>query len=246
MPLNGNMNIKLELNKHQLQLIAIAAMTLDHIAWLLAGGYSYEWWVLLFHMAGRITAPIMWFFAAEGYSKTHNLRKYAGRLLVFALISHFAYNFFLGNSFIPFEDSVFEQTSVLWSLFEGVMGIYIIEKDDLKKWHKAVLTALLCILSFSADWSCISVLAIVWIHLNRKNTARQLAGIEALAVLSGLGMLFLMDKVYALLQLCVCFSFPLIMAYNGKKGAGSPGRYFFYIYYPAHLLLLAFIRITLL
>ena len=34
------------------------------------------------------TAPIMWFFIAEGYFYTKNLKKYAGRLFFFALISH--------------------------------------------------------------------------------------------------------------------------------------------------------------
>lgn len=47
------------LNSNQLKLIAIAAMTLDHLAWTVFPGYSTEWYVILFHIIGRLTAPIM-------------------------------------------------------------------------------------------------------------------------------------------------------------------------------------------
>ena len=79
-------------NANQLKLIAIAAMTLDHLVWTLFPGYNTEWYVLVFHMIGRLTDPIMWFFIAEGYHYTHDVKKYAGRLFLLAAISHFAYN----------------------------------------------------------------------------------------------------------------------------------------------------------
>ena len=92
------------LNGNQLKVIAIIAMTIDHLTWTFAPGYSREWWAILFHIIGRLTAPIMWFFIAEGYHYTRNLKKYAGRLFLLAFISHFAYNFCFGISFIPFEN----------------------------------------------------------------------------------------------------------------------------------------------
>ena len=106
---------KAALNSNQLKLIAIAAMTLDHLVWTICPGYSRVWWVMLAHIVGRLTAPIMWYFVAEGYHYTHDVKKYAGRLFLLALISHFAYNFCFGISFIPFRNSVFNQTSVAWS-----------------------------------------------------------------------------------------------------------------------------------
>ena len=81
------------LNTDQLKLIAIAAMTLDHLTWTLWPGYSREWWVMIFHILGRLTAPIMWFFIAEGYHYTHDIKKYAARLFFLSAVSHFAYNF---------------------------------------------------------------------------------------------------------------------------------------------------------
>ena len=64
-------------NANQLKMIAIAAMTLDHVISVVFPNYPKDWWILVCHMIGRLTAPIMWFFIAEGYHYTHNVKKYA-------------------------------------------------------------------------------------------------------------------------------------------------------------------------
>ena len=79
------------LNANQLKVVAIAAMTLDHFTDVLFPGYPTEWYFLAIHLLGRLTAPIMWFFVAEGYHYTRDWKKYFGRLLGFALLSHFAF-----------------------------------------------------------------------------------------------------------------------------------------------------------
>lgn len=82
----------------------------------LARGYSHNPAAIACHIIGRLTAPIMWFFIVEGYHYTHDVKKYTLRLFVLALVSHFAYNFCFGISFIPLKGGVFNQTSVAWSL----------------------------------------------------------------------------------------------------------------------------------
>lgn len=101
--------------------IAILAMTVDHLTWTLAPGYSRVPWVLLLHLFGRITAPIMWFFIAEGFHYTRNLKKYGLRLFILAIISHFAYNFCFGISMLPFRSGVFNQTGVVWIACLGAL-----------------------------------------------------------------------------------------------------------------------------
>ncbi|MBQ2552346.1 MAG: conjugal transfer protein TraX, partial [Treponema sp.] len=119
------------LNSNHLKLIAIAAMTLDHAAWIFFPGFSTVWYVMIFHAIGRITAPIMWFFISEGFHYTHNVKKYALRLFIFAVISHFPYNYLSGHSFIPCVDSFFNQTSVIWALFWGlILLIFCTDKKN--------------------------------------------------------------------------------------------------------------------
>lgn len=114
------------LDSNAVKLIAIAAMTIDHIAWALWPGYPHELLPLLMHLIGRVTCPVMCFFIAEGYHYTRDVNKYTLRLFAFALVSHFCYIFFSNDfvdwhSFIPFYyGQALNQTSVMWPLAWGL------------------------------------------------------------------------------------------------------------------------------
>ena len=81
------------LNSNAIKIIAILAMTIDHIAWMLFPGFPTEIIPIVLHIIGRITCPIMCYFIAEGYHYAKNRNKYTGRLFLLAFISHFAYVF---------------------------------------------------------------------------------------------------------------------------------------------------------
>ena len=123
------------LDSNMLKLIAIVAMTADHIAWLLFPGYPAEPLPIILHIIGRLTCPVMCFFIAEGYHYTHDVKKYTARLFVLAVISHFAYvlasnDFVDWHSFIPFYyGSVLNQTGVIWSLAWGLVMLRV-AKDE--------------------------------------------------------------------------------------------------------------------
>ena len=85
--------MKRTLNSNSIKIIAIIAMTIDHIAWLLFPGYPREIIPIAMHIVGRITCPIMCYFVAEGYHHSKDIAKYTQRLFLFAVISHFAYIF---------------------------------------------------------------------------------------------------------------------------------------------------------
>lgn len=233
------------LNSNQLKLIAIAAMTLDHLTWTLFPGYSTEWFVLLFHVVGRLTAPIMWFFIAEGYHYTHDIKKYAARLFLLAFISHFAYNFCFGISFIPFKTTFFNQTGVVWSLAWGLVLLYIHDKTTWKPWQKILITVLICLITFPSDWSCIATLAIMAIGTNRGNFKRQMALMMVFSAMYAVVYFIFIDRIYAVVQLGTCLTIPLLRLYNGKRGTMKGIGKLFYIYYPLHLFICGIIRVLL-
>ncbi len=232
-------------NSNQLKLIAITAMTLDHLTWTLFPGYSTEWFVILLHIVGRLTAPIMWFFIAEGYHYTHDIKKYAARLFLLALISHFAYNFCFGISFIPFQTTVFNQTGVVWSLAWGLVLLYIHDKTAWKLWQKILITIIICLITFPSDWSCIATLAILAIGTNRGNFKKQMIFMMFYTVMYAIIYFIFIDKIYAMIQLGTCLTIPLLQLYNGKRGTMKGIGKLFYIYYPLHLFICGIIRILL-
>ena len=158
-------------NSNQIKVIAIIAMTIDHVTWLLYPGCQKIWWVMLLHVIGRLTAPIMWFFIAEGFHYTRNVRKYIARLFVFAVISHFAYNFAGGIPFIP--NGCFNMTSVMWSLAWSVVLMVIITTERLPGRGKILLIILICFLTFPSDWSTIAAMCPVYLYLNRGDFKKQ-------------------------------------------------------------------------
>lgn len=239
--------MKQGLNSNQLKTLAIIAMTIDHLVCVIYPGYPKDWWILCLHIIGRLTAPTMWFLIAEGYHYTRNLKKYIGRLFIFAIISHFAYNFAFGIPFIPFQTSVFNQTSVIWSLAWGVVAIAISDEKrcSLKAWQKSILIMLICLITFCSDWSCIAVMAILAIYGNRGNLKKQTIGMMFWVFIYALVYFFFIDKVYGVIQLFVIICIPFMKQYNGKRGRWKGMKWFFYLYYPAHLIVCGIIRILL-
>lgn len=239
------MNKEKGLNANQLKLIAILAMTLDHLTWTLFPGYSTEWYVILFHIIGRLTAPIMWFFIAEGFHYTHDIKKYAIRLFVLAAISHFTYNFCFGMSPVPFQTTVFNQTGVVWSLAWGLVLLYIYEEKQWQLWQKILITIVICLVTFPSDWSCIATMAIMAIGTNRGNFKKQMAHMMLWTAMYAIVYFIFIDKVYAIIQLGTCLTIPFLYFYNGKRGSFKGMGKLFYIYYPLHLVICGIIRVIL-
>ena len=231
------------LSGNQIKVIAIAAMTIDHVTWLLFPGFQKVWWILLLHVIGRLTAPIMWFFIAEGFHYTHNVKKYILRLFVFAVISHFAYDFAGGIPFIP--NGFFNMTSVMWSLAWSVVLMIIFTTDRLPQWLKIVLIILICFITFPSDWSTIAAICPVYLYLNRGDFKKQSVSMLIwVAVYAAVYFIF-MDKVYGLLQMCALLSLLVLKQYNGERGKWKGMKWFFYLYYPAHLFVIGIIRVLM-
>ncbi len=245
--MNAN-HLKLQpsMNANHLKLIAIIAMTLDHICDLIYPGFPAEPAAIGLHFIGRLTAPIMWFFVCEGYHYTRNVKKYMLRLGIFALISHFAYCFAFGISIIPFSSGIFNQTSVMYPLFIAVVVMWMQDtKLPMKDWLKNVLIALLIISAFPADWSCIAVFAILFMHKYRGNLENQMIAMMVCVAVYSLVSFIFVSKTYALAQIGVLLVYPFLKLYNGQKGKAKWMKWFFYLYYPMHLVLVGILRLCI-
>lgn len=236
---------RLSLNSNQLKLVAIVAMTVDHLTWTFFPGLQTAWYVLLLHTVGRLTAPIMWFFIAEGCHYTHSMGRYIGRLFGFALISHFAYDFAFGIPFLPLSTGPFNQTSVMWSLAWAAAMVALCRRGDLPQWLKTAALIAASIVAFSSDWSSIAVMCPFFLYAHRGDFRLQARDIVFWSFIYAAVYFIFIDKAYGCLQMLTCLSLPLLSRYNGERGKWRGMKWLFYIYYPAHLFVIGLLRLAL-
>ncbi|MDY4668673.1 MAG: TraX family protein [Oliverpabstia sp.] len=230
------------LSGSSLKIIAICAMAIDHFAAsVLYYGYILPAvpliphttpWILhqvyqAMRFIGRIAFPIFCFLLVEGFLYTSNRTRYAFRLFLFSLISE-----------IPFDLALFHSSfdsghqNVFFTLFIGFLVIWAIEKAE-ETHHAFLLSALAftlgCFAAFilNTDYDYKGVLLITVLYLFRYNPSlRTLAGCISL-----------------IWEPPACLAFFPIQMYNGKRGISL--KYFFYLFYPLHLLLFAAITFVL-
>lgn len=243
---------------NNLKLIAIIAMLIDHIAHTIVYKLYLEaiavngvnmmgdsrpkeaMKIYLIYMImrtiGRLTYPIFAFMLVEGFTHTSNLKKYMLRLLIFALISEIPYDLAISGRIIALGSQ-----NIIWALLIGMILLSFIkraEKHDRKK--RIFLTTsyiiLAEIITFLIQANAIGgILLIAVLYIFKEQPKRLFIwGAIALSIM-GLGFMWI--------QLFGLASFILFRYYNGTIGKGS--KYLFYIFYPAHLLILGIISIIL-
>lgn len=227
---------------NSLKWIAIFAMVIDHIAWKVTLPTPL---FFLLHAIGRFTMPIMCFLLAEGFHHTSNRKRYALRLLIFAVISQIPFNYFAtGNPFRLWIGP--ESLNVLFCLLFGFCALWSI-KSELSKPAKVAIVSLCILLSVICDWMVFGVLWIIAFGLNRESFKRKVVWFSIVAVCALALLLFLSNgSLEQLMQAGVFLPLPLLALYNGKKaGESTPAwltnKWLFYIIYPAHLALLGFL-----
>lgn len=223
------------LTANTLKIIAIIAMFFDHFVGVLVRHDTIMG--LILRTPGRIAAPIMCFFIAEGYHRTSNRKKYILRLFIFAVISHLPYN-------LLFNFKFFQATSIIWGLTMGLVALTAIKSDKLHIVVKLIVLAACSLLSITANWNYVSVLWIVVFGLFHGNFKHQILGFCAVGIIFHWIPTFLnfglLHEVYPHWhQLGILLAIPLLSAYNGQLGKKTKKlAWFFYIFYPGHLLLI--------
>lgn len=229
------------LSGNALKVIAIITMTIDHLAWMGIDTYEQaETPLLIFlHIIGRLTAPIMFFFIAEGYHHTHSYQRYLRRLFVLALVSHFAFCFFNMSGVNPLDNLMFNATSIAWPLMWGLILLKVWDTRKLRMWHKVLITVIACALTLTSDWSCAAPLAILMMGRTAEgNFHKQMLWMMLIITLYAIAFYFVHSPTYGLVHLACWLAVPLLSLYNGKRGKTKWLGDFFYYYYPAHMIII--------
>ncbi len=240
-----------------LKWIAIVTMVIDH-----TGFVCYKWlgWsdsYLLLRRIGRIAFPIFAFLLVEGFRHTRNRRAYLRNLFVFCLISEIPFDLALTG-----WDTRNETQNIFFTLFLGLLVLLALDALSVRCERGPILrflTPLLSLLPIAAgmclaewlrvDYHLWGVLLIVLIYAGEKAAARRSVSQQARNVGAVCGAVLWMilydvshgwaNEIYGLV--CVV---PLLF-YNGERGRYRLPKWFFYGFYPAHLLLLYAFQDTL-
>lgn len=226
---------KIEVTSFTLKIIAIVAMTMNHAANIFYDTLPFPALCLLYG-AGGLTFPIMAFLLVVGYRHTSNVKKYALRLGLFALIAQVPFSLFLSPT-----------GSVLVTL---LIGLGVLYADDHLNNRRVFWTlfALGALVSLMCDWGFIGIIMIYLFKTLRGQRGELLIPVGIAVVSLGLPLLgSLVTQVIAdgdwsylpqvLYPVVGCgLVIPLLSCYRGARGV--PLKWFFYAYYPTHIAVL--------
>ena len=204
------------LSSNQLKIIAAVTMLIDHMGLMLFPGH------IILRIIGRISFPIFAFMISEGCFYTKNKSRYFLRFFSLALLCQ-------GGYFI-FNQSL--DMGVLVTFSVAILLIYALDKSVLLF---VLLIPVVYFLNIYVDidygfWGCM-VPVFPSLLKNTKYDSlvdRIFMLTVALAILS-----FVLGGV----QLYCLLAVPFLLLYSGKRGKVNM-KWFFYIFYPLHLVVL--------
>lgn len=237
-----------KLNRDVIKYIAMLTMLLNHISqvFMKPGYFLSE----LFLDIGYFTAITMCYFLVEGFQYTHSKKNYAIRLLIFALISEIPYCMaFTTNGVLEFQG-----LNMLFTLLICFMILIVNDKVS-NKFLKDICILGLIVFSLFCDWALLApifTLLFIWSRGLRNKIkytfiiSMLLFGLFNFA--GGIGRFSLGTNIaYALGSMSgiALAGIVILYFYNGKRMEKGKvfSKWFFYLFYPVHLLILGLIRI---
>ncbi len=216
------------LSNNQLKMIAIAAMTVDHI-----GSYILKEFIIL-RIIGRLAYPIFAYMIAEGCTYTKNRKKYLGMMAALA----FAYQVV----FFAVTKSLHQCILVTFSL--SIALVYIIDYAKAKRNTQSKALVLLAFLAvflmtetvprhfksigFDVDYGFFGILVPIAVYIVGSWRDKLFMFTFSLVLLSG---------YFGGIQWFSLLTIPLLAIYNERRGKANL-KHFFYIYYPLHLVVI--------
>ena len=185
---------------------------------------------------GRIAFPLFAFGIVQGYKHTRDLKRYIRRLMIAGIISQIPYSLFTS---LPTLNSV--ALNVNFTFILGLLAIVIYEKTENK------LKGLLYVLSIGilgnitlTDYGLFGIILIFSFYVFSESKLKTFfAGVVVISMKYLFRIFYygkgVFSEYYVVNWICTLISLFIILLYNGKKGKGF--KWFFYLFYPLHLLI---------
>lgn len=225
-------------NANAIKFLAAALMVVDHVGLLFFPTSPIFRWI------GRLSLPLFAFAVSEGCRYTKNKVKHFALLFGLAALCQIVY-------YVAME-SLYMCILVTFSL--SVLTIYALQYCKKQLFNgKLLAVPVFAVVVFLVwricglleidygFWGCmLPVFASLFDFRGIENTPKCLQKCDCLpvrVVCMGIGLLLLSVFSHLPSQFFCLLSLPILLLYNGEKGKWNT-KYFFYIFYPAHLVLL--------
>jgi len=220
------------LTGNMLKIIAAISMVIDHVGLMFFPNLE------IFRIIGRLAFPVFAFMIAEGCKYTRSRRRYFSMLFALAAVCQVVYYLFDGSLYF----------SVLITFSLSILTIYALDNWKASPGLGSALGFLGALVGlyllnrvFTIDYGFWGCMLPVFASLPSRIGADSLRS----RVLSlGVGLVPLALAIGGV-QFWSLLSLPLLLCYNGERGRRKM-KYFFYIFYPLHLVALQGIQMLLL
>lgn len=245
----------------QLKWLAMILMLIDHTAAVIltryieslsaSPGSAVTAVYYIMRILGRLAFPIFCFLLVEGFQYTHDRRRYLLNLTIFALISEIPFDLAIHGTILEFRGQ-----NVFFTLSIGLASIWLIEHFQGKRFLQFLCGLACAILGelLYTDYASLGVILIIIFYVFRNQRGKLYAAGTAWLWLGACinsmmnihigsypeelwGAILITVMMNGVLELWGALSFLFIHRYNGQRGKALP-KYFFYAFYPGHLLLL--------
>ncbi|MFN6527690.1 TraX family protein [Nostoc sp. ChiSLP03a] len=209
----------IKVSAFSIKILAAVFMVMDHVCYLLMPE------LVILHLLGRLSFPLFAWLLAEGEKHTHNVHRYGRRLLITAIISQ------------PIYTIVFQSLSlnILFTLLLGLVMLRLIKRYS-QLWQQLIIIGLCAVVAegLGVEYRVYGIAVIFLMSLIDK-LKPQVWLLYWCFFHFILVTLFISDIV----QYWAIIAGFIVFQFNGKQG--SRARWF-YVFYPAHLIILGIIN----
>ena len=212
-----------------LKLVAIIAMTADHVSTYLMGHGTITYEICQFF--GNFTIVIMSYFIVQGLKYTHSMRGYAIRMLIWAVISQLPYYLLRHDSGL----------NVLVTLLGSLIAVHLLDK---KGWGYCILAFVVFLpISLFSDWAFLPLIFTIIFYEADKHDKKWLPIVLLPVVMFVTRLLISTDSIVKYISEAVAFAIITAIIYLLRdrteiKAEGRIPGFVFYAYYPMHLFLI--------
>ena len=234
---------KFGLTNNQLKIIAMASMLCDHVGLLFFPEAD------IFRIIGRIAFPIFAYMIAEGCRYTKNRAKYLGMIAGMGIVFQLVYLVAMGSLYqgilVTFSLAIITiyaidgilKSKKLWCVLASIVSLAFVV------FFVFVLPVLLKGTDFDIDYGFWGILLPVAVYFLPNRFARTIG--TAILLLARAIHYTIVPVALGPLQWFALLSVLFLALYNGERGKAKM-KYVFYIFYPAHLVILYGIAILML